>query len=94
MRLPFRLLIPLRRLFEAPVTNTYAGFTLLLIMLAASLLLLPTTLPNLPKYLLMLATMGWLARLCESAAQRWAWLGGVSLLVVGLGLEVSAWVLR
>ncbi|WP_233636192.1 hypothetical protein [Hymenobacter setariae] len=48
-------------------------------------------LPVLAKYLVMLATMGWLARLCESAGQRWAWLSLRGFLVLGAGLEVSAW---
>jgi hypothetical protein len=84
----------LTRLFEAPTTWSYAGLTLVLGGLAASLVFSSNALPILAKYLVMLATMGWLARLCDSTAQRWAWVGLVALLVLGLGLEVSASLLR
>jgi hypothetical protein len=84
----------LTHLFESPTTWSYAGLTLVLVGLAASLVFSSNALPVLAKYLVMLATTGWLARLCESAAQRWAWLGLVGLLLGGLGLEVSAALLR
>lgn len=53
----------------------------------ASLVFSSNALPGLAKYLVMLATMGWMARLCDSAAQRWAWLVLVGLLALGVGLE-------
>lgn len=84
--LPMRL----TRLFEAPTTWSYASLTLLLGGLAASLVFQSNTLPVLVKYLVMLATMGWLARLCDSTAQRWAWLGCVGLLGLGAGVEAGA----
>jgi hypothetical protein len=86
MRLP----TPLRRLFEAPVTDAYAGFALLLIILAGRLVLFPNALPNVLKYLLMLATLGWLAWFCDSPGQRGVWLASVGLLLMGLILEGSA----
>lgn len=88
--------LPLRlsRLFESPVTWSYAGLTLGLSILVANVVFSPTALPVLAKYLIMLATMGWLARLCDSAAQRWAWLGLVGLLTLGAGLDVYAYWLR
>jgi hypothetical protein len=86
MRLP----TPLRRLFEAPVTDAYTGFALLLIILSGRLVLFPNTLPNVLKYLLMLATLGWLARFCDSPGQRGVWLASVGLLLLGLTLEGSA----
>jgi len=76
------------------MTWSYAGLTLRLGGLAASLVFSSNALPVLAKYLVMLVTMGWLARLCESAGQRWGWLGLVGFLVLGAGLEVSAWWLR
>lgn len=84
------LLTPLRRLFEAPVTPTYTGFTLLLSGLAGSLVF-ASSLPNFLKYLLMLATLSWLARLCDSRSLRWGWLASVGLLVLGASLEVGTW---
>lgn len=84
----------LTRLFESPTTWSYAGLTLVLGILVANVVFSSNALPVLAKYLVMLATMGWLARLCDSAAQRWAWLGLVGLLVGGVGLEVSAALLR
>jgi hypothetical protein len=88
--------LPLRltRLFESPTTWSYAGLTLGLGVLVASLEFSSTALPVLAKYLIMLTTMVWLARLCDSQAQRWAWLGLVGLLALGAGLEVSALWLR
>ena len=62
----------LTRLFESPTTWSYAGLTLGLGGLTASLVFSSNALPVLTKYLVMLATMGWLARLCDSPAQRWA----------------------
>jgi hypothetical protein len=50
----------------------------------------PNALATPAKYLVLLTTMGWLARLRESAVERWAWLAIVGLLVLGLGLEVGA----
>lgn len=88
------LLRQLTRLVDLPTTWSYAGLTLGLGGWAASLVFSSNALPILVKYLVMLATIGWLARLCESAAQRWAWLGLVGLLGFGLGLEVSAQLLR
>ncbi|AMR29554.1 hypothetical protein A0257_22280 [Hymenobacter psoromatis] len=82
------------RLFESPITGAYTALTLLLGGLASSLIFPVNDLPAWTKYLLMLLTMGWLARLCDSAAQRWAWLGIMSLLVFGLGLEISTQLLR
>lgn len=84
----------LTRLFELPTTWSYAGLTLGLGVLVANVVFSSNALPVLAKYLVMLATMGWLARLCDSAAQRWAWLGLVGLLALGAGLEVSAFWLR
>ena len=81
-------------LFELPITWSYTGLTLGLGGLVASVVFSPNALPVLANYLVMLATMGWLARLCESAAQRWAWLGLVGLLALGTGLEVSTCWLR
>lgn len=93
LRLP-SLPLRLTRLFESPMTWSYAGLTLVLGVLVASLVFSSNALPVLAKYLVMLASMGWLARLCESATQRWAWLGLVGLLALGAGLEVSAFWLR
>ncbi len=87
---------PLRltRLFASPLTWSYAGLTLGLGILVAKVVFSPNALPALAKYLIMLATVGWLARLCDSAAQQWAWLGLVGLLVLGAGLELSSCWLR
>lgn len=93
LRIP-SLPLGLTRLFELSTTWSYAGLTLRLGGLAASLVFSSNALPVLAKYLVMLVTMGWLARLCESAGQRWAWLGLVGFLALGAGLEVSAWWLR
>ena len=84
----------LTRLFESPTTWSYASLTLGLGVLVASLVFSSNALPVLAKYLVMLTTMGWLARLCDSTTQRWAWLGFVGLLALGAGLEVSAIWLR
>lgn len=84
----------LTRLFELPTTWSYAGLTLGLGVLVANVVFSSNALPVLAKYLVMLATMGWLARLYDSAGQRWAWLGLVGLLVLGASLEVSAFWLR
>jgi hypothetical protein len=84
----------LTRLFESPTTWSYAGLTLVLGVLVANVVFSSNALPVLAKYLVMLATMGWLARLCDSATQRWAWLGLVGLLALGAGLEVSTLWLR
>lgn len=86
--------LQLTRLFELPTTWSYAGLTLAVGVLAASLVFSSNGLPALAKYLVMLATLGWLARLCDSTAQRWAWFGLVGLLLGGLGLEVGALLLR
>jgi hypothetical protein len=87
---------PLRltRLFESPMTWSYAGLTLGLGILVANVVFSPNALPELAKYLIMLATMGWLARLCDSAALQWAWLGLVGLLALGASLEVCAYWLQ
>ncbi len=69
----------LTRLFESPLTWPYAGLTLGLGILVANMVFSPNALPVLAKYFIMLATMAWLARLCGSAAQQWAWLGLVGL---------------
>lgn len=76
-------------LFDLPITWSYAGRTLGLGSLVASIVFSPTALPALANYLVMLATMGWLARPCESAAQRWVWVGLVGLLTLGVSLEVG-----
>lgn len=78
----------LTSLLELPTTWSYTGLTLVLGSLAARLVFSPTAVPT--QYLVLPAPRGWLARLGESAARRWAWLGSVRLLVVGLGLEISA----
>jgi hypothetical protein len=84
----------LTRLFDAPVTGSYAGLTLLLSGLTSSLVFPANTLPTWPKYLLMLLLLGWLARVCDSAVLRWAWLGTVSVLLLGLALEVGTLALQ
>ncbi len=88
--------LPLRltRLFESPTTWSYSGLTLVLGILVASIVFPLNALPVLVKYLIMLATMGWLARLCDSVALRRTWLGLVGLLALGAGLEVCVYWLR
>ena len=89
-RLP-RLPALLTRLFAPPATRPAAELTLLLGGLAGTLALSASALPNLARYLLMLAAMAGLAPHCGASPQwHWAWLGCVGLLVLGLGLEVSA----
>lgn len=89
-----RLPALLTRLFAPPAAGPAAGLTLLVGGLAGGLALWAGALPNLVRYLLMLATMAWLASDCGASPWgRWAWLAGVGLLVLGLGLEVSAWLL-
>lgn len=84
----------LTRLFEAPIPSYYAGLTLVLSGLTSSLVFPANALPPWPKYLLMLLLLAWLARLCDSPALRWAWLGSVGVLLLGLGLEVGTLVLQ
>lgn len=64
----------LTRLFESPTTWSYAGLTLGLGVLAASLVFSSNALPVLAKYLVMLATMGWPGSVTRrpSAGRGWA----------------------
>lgn len=73
---------------HALLTPAYAGLTLGLGLLAAGLVLPTNGLPVGAKYLLMLALLGWLARLGNLPGLRGVWRAAAGLALLGLGLEL------